>query len=214
MSAPERRPWVKICGVTRPADADAALAFGADFLGLNFWPGSPRAVDAGAAREIAAAARGRAPLVGVFVNELPERVAERVAELDLEFVQLHGDESELERERWGDRLVRVVRGDRLGATAVESVAPFAYLVDAPRAAGDAPGGAGVAWAWGAARAWVAAAPRPVLVAGGVRPGNVAAALAATGAAGVDVASGVESSPGVKDHERMRRLFEEVRGGTT
>jgi phosphoribosylanthranilate isomerase len=300
VSAAARRPWVKICGVTRPQDAERAAALGADFLGLNFWPGSPRVVDLDAAREIAAAARGAAQgdavrLVGVFVNEAPQRVDDVAAELDLDFVQLHGDEPEAELARWGDRLVRVVRGDllvsspdadagrlptdavgdasaaerlalkgepgrggavcgdwrRLGAgrtageapnessppgtttatlgpgrlslqqnasvsvsTPLSVVFPFAYLLDTPRATLGGYGGKGVAWDWASARSWVAAAPRPVLVAGGVRPGNAAEALAASGAAGVDVASGVESAPGVKDAEKMRRLFEEVRGVAT
>jgi phosphoribosylanthranilate isomerase len=207
---------VKICGVTRATDAECAAGLGADFLGLNFWPGSPRHVELAAAGEIAAAAlaaRSSIRLVGLFVNERRERVEEIVEALGLDFVQLHGDEPEAELARWGDRLVRVVRGDRL-ARATAEAAPFAYLLDAPRAArrGAAEyGGGGVAWAWGEARAWVEARDRPVLVAGGVRPGNAAAALAASGAAGVDVASGVESAPGLKDEALMRRLIEEVRG---
>jgi phosphoribosylanthranilate isomerase len=292
------RPWVKICGVTRATDAECAARLGADFLGLNFWSGSPRHVELAAARELAAAARAARRsirLVGLFVNERPERVEEIVETLGLDLVQLHGDESEAELSRWGDRLVRVVRGDLLpsnpdaggdggptgtagdadaferrslkgelerggvargdrpwlGAgrqagerasespplalvdttlgpqsrslqqnvsasvsTGLRGPSPFAYLLDAPRAprrGGAEYGGGGLAWAWGAAQPWVEACVRPVLVAGGVRPGNAAAALAASGAAGVDVASGVESAPGVKDEELMRRLIEEVRG---
>lgn len=237
MTVPERRPWVKICGVTRPADAEAALALGADFLGLNFWPGSPRAVDAGAAREIAAAVGGRVKLVGLFVNQAPAEIEARAQEFALDLVQLHGDETESDLERFAPRLLRVERADRVAtpptahsdrsrppaqdlegrfiqqkAFVFPRVVPIAFVVDAPRDARY--GGTGAPWAWGVARDWIAACPRPVLVAGGVRPENALAVLAATGAAGVDVASGVESSPGVKDHERMRRLFEEVRGATT
>jgi len=97
------------------------------------------------------------------------------------------------------------------STGLRVPSPFAYLLDAPRAEGGSFGGAGRPWAWGAARAWVQSRSRPVLVAGGVRPGNAAAALAASGAAGVDVASGVESAPGSKDEALVRRLIEEVRG---
>jgi phosphoribosylanthranilate isomerase len=228
---------VKVCGVTRPQDAALAVDLGADFVGLNFWPRSPRAVDPGAAREIAAAVGGRASLVGLFVNESPAAIEARARELALDLVQLHGDETEADLERFAPRLLRVERSDCLAplpamdtarepasahelgvssfqqkAFAFPVVLPRAFLLDAPR--DGRYGGTGMPWVWGAARDWIAACPRPVLVAGGVRPENVAAALAASGAAGVDVASGVESSPGVKDAGKLRRLFEEVRGAAT
>jgi len=219
MSAEEVRPRIKICGVTRPQDADLAAGLGADLVGLNFWPGSPRRTDLPQAREIAAAVAGRARLVGVFVDERPGRVDEIVEDVGLDLVQLHGDEPEAERTRFGARLLRVLRADELvirgreiDAAGSRSAAPFAFLVDAPRPAGV--GGTGRAWNWSTSREWIRCAPAPVLVAGGVRPGSAARALAESGAAGVDVASGVERAPGVKDAEKMRRLFEELRGVAT
>lgn len=227
-----RRPWVKICGVTRPRDAELAVDLGAGFIGLNFWPRSPRAIDLASAREIAAAVGGRAKRVGLFVNEAPSRIEELILELALDFVQLHGDETEAELARFAPRLLRVERGVRVATTSSATTAaagsstsgnlplqrrdlvfpahlPHAFVLDAPR--DGRYGGTATAWAWETARDWIAACPRPVLVAGGVRPENAAAVLAATGAAGIDVASGVESAPGIKDGGRMRRLFEEVRG---
>lgn len=88
--------------------------------------------------------------------------------------------------------------------------PFAYLIDAPKDARY--GGTGEAWSWAAAREWIARRGRPVWIAGGLGPENVVAALRASGAAGIDVASGVERSPGVKDPEKMRRMFEELQRG--
>jgi phosphoribosylanthranilate isomerase len=237
------RPWVKICGLTRPEDAERAIDLGTDFVGLNFWPRSPRQVDLAAAREIAAAAKGRATTVGVFVNEDPERVNELRDELGLDLVQLHGDEPAEELAAFALCLIRVVRAGGLSLEklplkgepgsapepepptlaperlslqwnvfASETELPFMFLIDAPRDARY--GGTGEPWAWGEAREWIESCPRPVLVAGGLRPGRAARALAASGAAGVDVASGVESSPGIKDAEKMRRLMEEVRGAAT
>lgn len=217
------RPWIKICGVTRPEDARRAVELGADLVGLNFWNGSPRQVERGAAREIAAEVRDHATLVGVFVNEDPSRIDELRTDLGLDLVQLHGDEPEEHRRRFASNLVSVVRADEIRPSAdagrsglaprqSDSVSGFPivslFLVDAPR--DRRYGGTGEPWNWGEARRWIAARPRPVLVAGGIRPGSAAGALAASGAAGVDVASGVESSPGVKDAEKMRRLIEEIR----
>jgi len=218
------RPWIKICGLTRPDDARRAVELGADLVGVNFWKGSPRQVEHDAAREIAAAIRDRAALVGVFVNEDPARIEERRADLGLDLVQLHGDEPEEQRRRFASHLVSVVRADELHPSAdagrsglfrrqkvsvSEPSIPRLFLVDAPKDRRF--GGTGEPWRWGDAREWIAACPRPVLVAGGIRPGNAASALAASGAAGVDVASGVESSPGVKDADKMRWLIEEIRG---
>jgi phosphoribosylanthranilate isomerase len=257
------RPWVKICGLTRPEDADAAAELGAGLIGLNFWNGSPRRVAPGAAREIVAAVAGRALLVGVFVDEDPARIDETLAAHGLDLVQLHGDEPDAVVDRFGTRAIRALRSDRHlpppeavkgegGAGAQAEVDPrgpgssvrtagpwlgvstegqggagaaspsldslalnrsvFAFLVDAP--AGRRYGGTGTAWDWSAARAVVAASRAPVLVAGGIRAENVVSALSASGAAGVDVASGVERAPGVKDRARMERLFEEVRRAPT
>lgn len=236
------RPWVKICGVTRPDDAALAVRLGADLIGINFWLRSPRFVsDIARAKEIAAAARGElteaagARVVGVFVNEEPERIEELVESAGLDLVQLHGDEPDELLVRFAPRALRALRArpasdpptapdgraatgrhHRDGSSSLhwESFGPvrnvFAWILDGP--AGNRYGGTGEAWDWRAASALVAVSASPVLISGGIRPGVARAALAASGAAGVDVASGVESAPGVKDAERMRQLIEEVRGG--
>jgi phosphoribosylanthranilate isomerase len=233
---------VKICGVTRPADAALAARLGADLIGINFWPRSPRHVaDPMRAREIAAAAReatataGTVRVVGVFVNEAPGAIEERIESAGLDFVQLHGDEPDEVLDRFAPRALRALRAQPASATppapggsevtgSHHRVGPrplrwrsfgpdrrlVAWILDAP--AGARYGGTGESWDWTEARALVAASVSPVLIAGGIRRGVARAALLASGAAGVDVASGVESAPGVKDAERMRRLIEEVRGG--
>jgi phosphoribosylanthranilate isomerase len=199
---------VKICGITRVEDAVLAVELGADWLGLNFVPASPRHVDRARARAIARAVAGEVGLVGVFVDAPLAQVEDLLAEVGLDLAQLHGDEpaAALESLAARDRLLRVFHGVPAQA-AVEASPPAAlFLVDAAHAA--LRGGTGVSWQWREVAGLRFSAP--LLVAGGIRPDNVAAALAASGAAGVDVASGVESAPGIKDPGKMESLFREVR----
>ncbi len=202
---------VKICGVTDPDGAAACARAGADWIGLNFWPGSKRAVERDKARAIAAAIRaaprptewggGRAEVVGVFVNEDPEVVAAIDEEVGLDRIQLSGDEPAPEAKALGRRAIAALRptcaGDLEPAWALP--AEVTVLVDAP-----APGygGSGQLADWRLAEA-LAASGRRVMLAGGLRPDNVADAVGAVCPFGVDVASGVESAPGEKDPALVR-----------
>lgn len=201
-------PIVKICGVTRIEDAVRAVELGASWLGLNFWPGSPRSVGRDRARAIARAVAGQVGLAGVFVEAPRAEIDALVESVGLDLVQLHGEvpPADLEALAAAGRLLRPFRG--LPAQAAIDACPAAalYLVDAAHP--TLPGGTGQSWDFSALASL--RFPAPVLVAGGIRPENAAAALAASGADGVDVASGVESAPGVKDPEKMERLFLEVR----
>lgn len=212
MSGAGGRPVrVKICGVTRPADAELAVSLGADLIGLNFWPGSSRRLEVAAAREIAAAAAG-ATLVGVFVNERPPRIEEITAEVGLDLVQLHGDEGPEEVAVFGSRAVKALRFHGAPAPAALAAYPAAWGFVVEARAADAYGGVGHGWDYAAARALHAEelAGRPLLIAGGLGPENVGSAIAASGAGGVDVASGVESAPGIKDRSKLEKFFDEVR----
>jgi len=201
-------PIVKICGVTRIEDAVRAVELGADWLGLNFWPGSPRAVDRLRARAIARAVAGRVGLAGVFVEAPRAEIEAAVAFVGLDLVQLHGEvqAGDLEWLASAGRLLRAYRGVPAQAAIDAGPAAALYLVDAAHP--TLLGGTGRAWDFGGLAGL--RFPAPVLVAGGIRPDNVAAALAASGAGGVDVASGVESAPGIKDPEKMDQLFLEAR----
>ena len=196
------RPRVKICGVTRVEDAELAIELGADFLGLNFYPPSPRCLDLGAARRIAGAVAGRVPLVAVTVNAGRELVEELLGLAEL--IQFHGDEGPGEIAPWAGRAIKVVRPEReLEDLATLYPDVWGFLVE-PRRPGY--GGSGEAWDYAGAR--LPETGRPLFVAGGITPENVREAAA--GAWGVDVCSGVESEPGVKDAGRMKRLFSELR----
>lgn len=211
------RPLVKICGVTSAEDAVAAVELGADLVGLNFHPPSPRFVATERAAEIAAAARRSATrpvrLVGVFVD-LPRREILAIdAAVGLDLVQLHGDEAADEVAAFGPRALQVFRLPPAAAPpAAELEARLAAHPDAWGFLFDVRheslyGGTGESWRWSAVAGL--RDPRPRLVAGGIGPRNVRRALAESGAAGVDVCSGVESAPGIKDRARLERLFAEL-----
>ena len=195
---------VKICGITRLEDAEAAVALGAGAIGFIFWPRSPRAVDPGRARAIAAALPPFVTTIGVFVNQAPAFVNDVAARVGLGAVQLHGDERvdvlpQIERP--------VVKAFAMGGSEEPDAWParVRLLIDAHDP--DQRGGTGKTVDWG--RAAAIAARRPVLLAGGLNAANVGDAIRTVRPFGIDVSSGVESSPGVKDHARMRALFEAV-----
>jgi phosphoribosylanthranilate isomerase len=200
---------VKICGLTRPDDAAFAAAAGADWLGLNFWPQSRRFVSRGQAAEVAAAARGARPgvtLVGIFVDQPVEEVIDVVDALGLSYAQLHGDESPAVVEQVGPRAVKAVA--LAGPADLDRMRGYAcatFLVDTPT---PGRGGSGDVGDWGLARR--AAERHRVLLAGGLNPDNVAAAIAAVAPFGVDAASGVESAPGRKQPDLVERFVRAAR----
>lgn len=200
---------VKICGITRPEDAVAAIRAGADWLGLNFWPRSKRYLTLAQASDVVHAARRERPevgLVGVFVDQPLGEVTGVLSALELDRAQLHGDEPPDYVRRLGDRAIKALALSE--AAQLDEMAEYdcpVMLVDTPS---PGRGGSGIVGDWSAAHA--AAAQRRVLLAGGLTPDNVADAIAAVQPYGVDVASGVESAPGVKDPALMARFVAEAR----
>ena len=201
---------VKICGVTRVEDAVRAAYLGADAIGLNFWPRSKRCVDVATAREIVAALPPLVMAVGVFVDQSPDEIRHAASGAGLSAVQLHGAEGVA---ACAGHAIPVYKAFRCAARDGSPGLPWADEVAAYAgevagvlldAAGAGPGGTGRACDWTLARAL--AEELPVLLAGGLTPENVAEAIAAVRPWGVDVASGVESSPGVKDPDLMARFI--------
>ena len=197
---------IKLCGMTRPEDAQVAVEEGADLIGLVLWAPSPRAIDRTAARRVREVVPAGIPLVGVFVDEEPDTIDELVEEIGLDRVQLHGVEPVDEILRHGTRVFRGVRdGD---ASAVPAGVPVIF--DGPfshRATRDE-----LEAHWAAAR--TLAGDRPVWLAGGLDPDNVAAAVRAALPHGVDCARGIEAAPGIKDHDRLRRFVAAAREADT
>lgn len=198
---------VKICGITRCIDAELAIVAGADMLGLNFVPTSPRRIDVSLAREIARAANGRVQLVGVFADEDEARIRDIVAVVPLDFVQLHGRESPEFVQTMGSRAFKAIAiGSAEDIEFAKTYPGELLLVDA-RVAGQH-GGTGVRIDPDLVAPL--ARLRPILLAGGLRPENVAEAVHHVRPCGVDVASGVETLPGIKDEGLMQRFVAEAR----
>jgi phosphoribosylanthranilate isomerase len=197
-------PKIKFCGLTRPDDADAAVAAGAWALGMILWPGSRRHCRVTVAAQIAAEHRRHVQLVGVFVNPTLDQVARAADEIGLTLVQLHGDEgpafcSEVAR-RTGCRVIKAAR-IRSGAD-IQALGPFHtdfHLLDSYVA--DQRGGTGETFAWKLVRSH--RRDVPVILSGGLNADNVAEAISVVHPYAVDVASGVELSPGRKDHEQLQ-----------
>lgn len=203
----DARPFiVKICGITSPEDARLAASAGADAIGVNLWPGSKRFVDDARARDVLAAVPTGVLKVGVFVNLSPVEVAACVARLGLDRAQLHGNEQAHSFEAMdGAKLIRAVRVRSEVTFSSEALwDPGLWLYDA-YAVGY--GGSGLQAPWPLIAQF---GRRPFLLAGGLTPDNVAAAIDAVRPDGVDVASGVESAPRHKDATRLRRFIEAAR----
>jgi phosphoribosylanthranilate isomerase len=204
-------PKIKFCGITSLPDAQAAVGAGAWAIGLIFWPHSPRRCELDTAAEIAAALRRRVEVVGVFVNPTLEEVASTADAVGLTALQLHGDEGpvfcgEVAR-RTGCKVIKAAR--IRGREEVQAVMPFHtdyHLLDSH--VPGVPGGTGETFAWELVRSH--RGPIPVILSGGLNPDNVADAISVAHPFAVDVASGVEAAPGVKDHAKLQAFAAEVR----
>jgi phosphoribosylanthranilate isomerase len=202
---------VKFCGITSLTDAEAAVSAGAWAVGMIFWQHSPRRCEPAAAVEIAAALKRRAEVVGVFVSPTLEEVAELADAVGLTMVQLHGDEGpvfcgEVAR-RTGCKVIKAARVR--GREEIQALMPFHtdfHLLDSH--VPGVPGGTGATFSWELVSAH--RGPIPVILSGGLNPDNVAAAIDAAHPYAVDVASGVESSPGRKDHAKLEAFAASVR----
>jgi phosphoribosylanthranilate isomerase len=191
--------WVKICGVTRAEDAEVAVAAGADAIGVNFYPSSPRFCEAAAARAIVEAVAGRAIVYGLFVNESRERISAIVSDIGVTGIQLHGNEPEELALGWGLPLIRAIRAEARDQIrrALAIAKGYRVLLDSPRG-----GGSGTAFD---ATVVEGVDLAEAVVAGGLTPGNVSERIGLLRPWGVDVSSGVEAVPGVKDHLRVREF---------
>ncbi len=199
---------VKVCGLTREEDVEAACALGAAYVGFNFSALSPRRVTPEAARRLASVAPAGVRRVGVFVEETYRQIEEAITGASLDLVQIHRTLRAQDLERIPLPVLAVAHAGR-----EEEIPPGVLLercagILFDTAAAGAPGGTGVPFDWSLleGRTW----PVPLFVSGGLRPENVGESIRRTRPSAVDVASGVESSPGIKDRESLLRFFEAVR----
>jgi phosphoribosylanthranilate isomerase len=201
--------FVKICGITRREDAEAAVSAGANALGFIFWPGSPRYIDPFRARAVTAALPPFVTPVGVFVDQPAEYVNGVASLAHLGAVQLHGEEAPDYARTMNRPVIKAVavHGDAAAVLDGFELWPERVLVLLDVHDPVRRGGTGRTIDWTAAAA--AARRRRVVLAGGLTAENVGEAIARVRPFGIDVSSGVEKAPGIKDHGRLKALFEAV-----
>jgi phosphoribosylanthranilate isomerase len=199
---------VKICGITRPEDAEAAVSLGAWAIGFVLWPESKRHADPAVAAGISHALQRKVERVGVFVNQPLDEIERLADQLGLSYVQLHGDEGPsfcaAVAQRTGAKVIKALRvSHSADLRDLDRYHTDLHLLDT--AVKGLRGGSGQTWDWS-----LAAQRRsriPFILSGGLTPENVADGIAATHPWAVDVASGVEASPGVKDPAKLEAFFE-------
>ena len=208
---------IKICGISDAAALDAAIDAGADYAGLVFFPPSPRHVGSDEAARLAQRSGPRIDRVGLFVDADDTLIGDAVAAGELDALQLHGSETPERaanlRARFGLPVWKAIAVSSAGD--VERAQHYAgaadlILFDAKTPKGTLPGGMGLSFDWSLLGLYRGSLPWGL--AGGIAPGNVAHAIARTGAPLVDVSSGVESAPGVKDPDRIRAFVAAARKG--
>ncbi len=198
---------VKICGITNYEDAVAALDMGADLLGFNFYPKSPRFIQADKAAEIISKLPGFVDTVGVFVNAPIEQIHKTRSLCHLDWVQLHGDEDPAFCQQFLSHSVKTMKAirvkDQSDIEQAEKYFTDAVLLDAFDPAKY--GGTGLTFDWNV----IGHMGKRIFLAGGINPDNAADAVK-LGVYGIDVCSGIEAEPGKKDHEKMKKLFDNIR----
>jgi phosphoribosylanthranilate isomerase len=207
---------VKICGINSAEAADAAARAGADYAGLMFHPKSPRHVTPEAARSLAQRLRDKVRIVAVIVDPRDEDIVHAMNNAVPDFLQLHGSESPARvgeiREKFGIPIIKVLpvaeAADFANLPAYEDAADMLMFDAKPPANADRAGGRGVAFDWQLLRSRTIS--RPWFLAGGLTPENVSRAIAAANAAAVDVSSGVETAPGVKNPELIQSFIASAR----
>lgn len=199
---------VKICGITRQSDAAAAARYGAHAIGLNFYAKTPRKIAIGPAREIAAALPPFMSAVGLFVNPTAAEVREVLAAVKLDLLQFHGEETPGFCGGFGLPFIKAARvkaGLDLIQYARDYRAARGLVLDA--FVDGTHGGTGTAFDWSLIPSGL---PLPIVLSGGLNPANVAAAIRRVSPWAVDVSSGVEVSPGIKDPQKIAAFMKEVR----
>lgn len=199
---------IKICGITRTEDAQLCSELSADYLGFIFVESSPRYIKPERAAAIVSALpdEARPKIVGVFRDQSPEEVQRIAAAVPLDFVQLHGNESNEDIALIDVPVIKALRvGDMLPATTAHQNAEWLLFDTLDDRRG---GGTGKRFDWSLLNIYERS--RPFFLAGGISPENVAAAISLVRPAAVDVSSGVESEAGIKDATKLRTLFERVR----
>ncbi len=201
------RVRVKICGITRPEDALAAAAAGADAIGLNFYPKSPRFVTSEQAAAVVAVCPPFLSIAGVFVDAPEREIHHITTKVKLTLLQFHGNEDAAVCESFGLRYIKAFNvSGPIDISALRAAHPKAAGLMLDASVPGVAGGSGRTFDW---TLWPSDSGIPLILAGGLAPGNVAAAVRATRPYAVDVSTGVEQAPGRKDASLIRQFIDEV-----
>lgn len=201
------RTRVKICGITRAEDAKAVVDAGADALGLVFYPPSPRAVDIAAAKIIVADVPAFVSVTALFVNPTVEEVQSVLDSVRIDLLQFHGDEEDAFCRQFNRpyiKALRVRQASDLVASCLRFPSALGILLDSYKP--GVPGGTGETFDWSLVPA---TPPKPIILAGGLVPENVAAAIEQVAPFAVDISGGVEAAKGIKDHGKINEFVKEV-----
>ena len=210
------RTQVKICGLTRPEDVEAAIRYGADYLGFIVEAPSKRRLSVSQATKLSLPAKGIIPRVAVTVNADDEVLSQIMTDMQPDYIQLHGDE-DVHRvakiaKKFKVRTIKAIaiatQSDLITAAQFAGVADMILLDAKPPAGSDVRGGHGITIDWSIIK--TAPLPKTYLLAGGLRPDNAAEALAITHAPILDVSSGVETSPGIKDRRKIKTFIASIK----
>ena len=202
-----RRTRIKICGITRAEDADAAVEAGADALGLVFYPPSPRAVDVAQAVDAVGNVPAFVSVTALFVNPTVEEVQRVLDSVRIDLVQFHGDEDDdfcRQFKRPYIKALRVRQASDVVASCMRFPGALAILLDSYKP--GVPGGTGETFDWSLIPE---TPPKPIILAGGLEPDNVASAITQIRPFAVDISGGVEASKGIKDHRKIEEFVNEV-----
>lgn len=201
------RTRIKICGITKAVDANAAVDAGADALGLVFYPPSPRAVSVEQAVEAVAAVPAFVSVTALFVNPSVEEVQSVIDSVRIDLLQFHGDEDDdfcRQFNRPYIKALRVRQASDVVASCVRFPGALAILLDSYKP--GVPGGTGETFDWSLVPETL---PKPIILAGGLEPSNVADAIQQVRPFAVDISGGVEATKGIKDHGKMTEFVKEV-----
>ena len=202
-----RRTRIKICGITRAEDADAAVEAGADALGLVFYPPSPRAVDVAQAVDAVGNVPAFVSVTALFVNPTVEEVQRVLDSVRIGLIQFHGDEDDdfcRQFKRPYIKALRVRQASDVVASCMRFPGALAILLDSYKP--GVPGGTGETFDWSLIPE---TPPKPIILAGGLEPDNVASAITQIRPFAVDISGGVEASKGIKDHRKIEEFVNEV-----
>tara|TARA_R110000868_G_scaffold410505_4_gene698875 strand:+ start:120481 stop:121107 length:627 start_codon:yes stop_codon:yes gene_type:complete len=205
------KAFIKICGITRKEDAQAAVTAGADAIGLVFYAKSPRAVSLQQSKAIVDTILGQAQIVALFVDAEVDEINNIINQLPVDVLQFHGQENQAFCQQFGKpywKAVRVQSQDDIIAAEREYPDAAALLLDAYQA--DVPGGTGQLFDWSLVPSTLST---PIVLAGGLTPANVTEALEQVKPWGIDVSGGVEASKGIKDNHKITQFIQAVRHAT-